>query len=239
MQPTIAIPLCHEWQGAGKFYMHQPYVDRILEAGGLPILFPFLAEQQLQSVLASVHGVLLPGGIDVDAALFGEEPHPKCGEINPLWDAMDVSLVRMARGMGLPLLAICRGIQILNVALGGGLVQDIPSQVPRAIQHAQDAPRWHGSHAVHIRRDSKLASLMETSSIMVNSFHHQAVGRLAPGFNASAHAADGVVEAIESSAGPFALGVQWHPELMTARQPLMQRLFGALVEQAKLTEERR
>ncbi len=239
MQPIIAIPLCHDWQGAGKFYMHQPYVDRILAAGGIPLMMPFLNSEQLRQVLAGVHGVLLPGGIDIDASLFGQEPHPQCGEINPLWDAMDVATIRQARQNELPVFAICRGIQILNVALGGTLVQDIPSQIPRAIKHSQQAPRWHGTHGVSINSQGILSRLLGNASVMVNSFHHQAVGMVAPGFAATAYAADGVIEGIESITGSFALGVQWHPELMVEQHPNMQCLFNEFVAQAKLRAERR
>ncbi len=239
MAPMIVVPCGHDWKGAGKYYLHQPYVDCLLEAGGTPLLTVHMDRNRIADIMACARGVLLPGGIDIDAALFDEEPHPQCGEINPVWDQLDMMVIAEALERKLPILAICRGIQILNIAAGGSIIQDIPSQVNRPLKHMQEAPRWHGSHNVRLKAGSVLSSLFSGDQVAVNSFHHQAVGRVAPDFEAVAFSSDGVIEAVERQSGSFALGVQWHPELMVSHHPSMRRLFALLLEHAHLLRKER
>jgi putative glutamine amidotransferase len=209
------------------------YARSVYRAGGLPVLIAPPREDAdadaLTGLLERIDGLLVPGGVDVDPRHFGEPPHAALGRVSPDRDALEIPLIRAALRRGTPILAICRGIQVLNVAAGGSLYQDLAAQVPGAIQHRQAAPRWHASHTVAIAGDSRLARILGGEQAAVNSFHHQAVKELAPGFVATAAAPDGVIEGIECPEHPFAVGVQWHPEGMWVRHPVMLELFTALV----------
>ena len=170
--------------------------------------------------LTGVDGLLLSGGEDVAPERYGETPHPTVTEVDPARDAFEIALIAEARQRDLPIFAICRGIQILNVACGGSLVQDIPSQLSGPMDHNFTVPPhqpFSRAHEVWIEKDSLLAALLrerlsDADSCEVNSRHHQSVKTLAPGFKVSATAPDGVIEAIEDPAATFCLGVQWHPE---------------------------
>lgn len=187
------------------------------------------------AVLDRIDALVLTGGGDVDPGLYGEAPHASFSPAEPGRDAFELELTRGALERGLPLLAICRGIQVLNVAAGGSLVQDIPSQVPGALEHRVSTPPSAIAHEVWVTPGSALASLMaerlDEDALLVNSRHHQAVARLAPGFVATATAPDGVIEAIEGPDLPFCLGVQWHPENFW-RTGEFRALFEALVSKA-------
>ncbi len=180
----------------------------------------------------ALDGILLSGGADIDPRHFGEDPHPKMGPIDPERDEFELALVRAALQAGTPLLAICRGIQVLNVAAGGTLYQDIPSQLAGAIKHRQDAPAYHATHRIAVERHTKLAGMVGTGDVFVNSFHHQAVRDVAPGLVVSARASDGVVEGVESGRDTFVVGVQWHPESMVDASPAMLEIFSAFVAEA-------
>lgn len=234
MRPIIGITCGRQTKdGADRYYVDTANIRAVAEAGGVPVLIPnAYDEEKLAAALDLVDGLYLPGGVDVDPHLYGEEPVAGMGEFDPDWDALDVTAAKIALQRGLPILAICRGAQVLNVAAGGTLYQDIPSQLPGALKHSQKGPRWAASHAVTLAPDSRLAELFGTTALRVNSYHHQAVKDVAPGFRAAATAPDGVVEAIEKVDGPFVVGVQWHPELMVQREPMHQALFAAFVEAA-------
>jgi putative glutamine amidotransferase len=166
----------------------------------------------LPDALDGCDGLLLTGGVDVDPAAYGERPHPTV-EIDPVRDAYELALARLALERDLPVLAICRGVQVLNVAAGGTLVQDIPSALEEPLQHTVTEPRHAIAHDVRVAAGTLLADLLDgKSSVPVNSRHHQAIKRAAAGFVVSATAPDGIVEAIEKPAASFCLGVQWHPE---------------------------
>jgi putative glutamine amidotransferase len=174
----------------------------------------------VREALDGLDGLMLPGGEDVEPSRYGEAAHPTVQDVNPARDAFEIALILEAKRRGLPILAICRGIQVLNVACGGTLVQDIPDQVPGAIEHSFRVPThepFYLAHEVWVEKDSLLARLMKDSlingdTLEVNSRHHQAVRTVAAGLRVVATAPDGVVEAIEDSAARFCLGVQWHPE---------------------------
>ncbi len=238
MSPHIGI-------SAGRDYERQTiglpanYSSAVHRAGGVPWLLPVFSpggadEELVGHYLDRIDGLLLSGGPDLAPGHFGEEPHRELGQVSPERDEVELLLARMALKRDLPLLAICRGIQVLNVAAGGTLHQDLASQIEGAIQHRQRAPRWHASHRVSVDSGSRLARIIRTrdSSLMVNSFHHQAVREPAPGFVICARAADGVVEAIEGEAHAFAVGVQWHPEMMYEHHRVMLAPFRALVAAA-------
>lgn len=207
------------------------YIDPLVRAGAAPILLPHLTDTvMLRTVYEQLGGVLLPGGGDVDPVRYGESRHELCGPISTERDETELTLTRWAVEEGKPLLAICRGIQVLNVALGGTLIQDIQAQVPGADRHdwKPGYPRDYLPHIVTVDPQTRLSSLVGSGSLPVNSFHHQAIKDVAPGLAVAARAPDRVVEAVEVKDHPFAIAVQWHPEELAAGDAGAQRLFDAL-----------
>jgi putative glutamine amidotransferase len=207
--PVIGITACKKLEDYRQAVAHVGGDVRVLEAS-----------MHVQEALAGLEGLLLTGGEDVSPATYGERPHPKLGAVDPQRDAFELALIGATRAKDLPIFGICRGIQILNVAFGGSLVQDVPTEVPGALEHSLPVPQHESyalAHEVWLEADSLLARLMrerlsDADSCEVNSRHHQAVKRVANGFRVSATAPDGVIEAIEDPAARFCLGVQWHPE---------------------------
>jgi putative glutamine amidotransferase len=196
----------------------EDYRQSVLHVGGdVRVIEP---TTELVDPLAGLDGLLLTGGGDIDPVQYGEAPHATHSPAEPGRDSFEIGLVTLARQRKLPILAICRGIQVLNVACGGTLVQDIPSQVPGALSHGLDVPPHQAmerAHEIWIDKDSLLSRLMrerlsDTDACDVNSRHHQAVRQIAPGFIVSATAPDGVIEGIEDPNARFCIGVQWHPE---------------------------
>lgn len=235
MGPLIGITCGYEYTNVERFYCNRSYVKSIEMAGGTPILFPALENKaQLSRLVDMVDGILLPGGYDLDPITFGEEPLPGLGVVDPVRDELELTVCRMALERNQPILGICRGLQLLNVAAGGRLYQDLPSQAERKlIQHRQTAPRWFPSHEITIASGSVLKRIFNgISCLRVNSFHHQAVKDVAPGLVVTAVAKDGVIEAIESPTHKFVLGVQWHPEVMWETAPEQAAIFRAFVEAA-------
>ena len=196
----------------------EDYRQSVLHAGGEVRVLDTTTD--IPGALAGLDGLMLTGGGDVDPALYGEAPHPTYSAAEPGRDQFELGLVTAARTRQMPIFAICRGIQVLNVAYGGTLVQDIPSQVPGALSHSLEVPphqAFEFAHEIWIDKDSLLARLMrerlaDADACEVNSRHHQAVRQIAPGLIASATAPDGVIEAIEDPKAAFCVGVQWHPE---------------------------
>lgn len=216
----------------------QAYIGAVRAAGGAPVLLPHGAtDEELGALAGRLDGLLLTGGKDVDPAEYGEEALPQCGAVSAARDRLEFSLVRHAVRLELPLLAICRGPQVVNVALGGSLWQDLPAQLPNAIRHNFRGPEYHAvlAHRVTIAAGSRLQAILGAEEVGVNSSHHQAIRELADGLVATAHAPDGVIEGVELPGHSFAVGVQWHPELMYREHPIMLRLFEALVEAARGT----
>jgi putative glutamine amidotransferase len=239
VQPLIGIT-CAEWvrEDTGWVYnrIYQPIALGVARAGGLPVLIPTrLSDDALRQIFERLDGVLIPGGVDVDPAQYGEAPHPKLGSVDAPRDALELALSRWAFEADVPLFGICRGHQVINVALGGTLVQDIPSEIETEIAHDQtdDVPRSRHAHSVEIDPGSRLAQVMGTTSTEVNSLHHQSVGRAAPGLCVTAVSPDGIVEALEHPGKSFVLSVQWHPEDMAHDEAAMQRLFDAFVAAAR------
>ena len=233
MNPLIGITCSHQWEEPRRFYVHTAYVQAVAAAGGIPVLVPYQDDSCLEAILGQIAGLLVPGGSDLDSSHFNQELHPKSGIIDPWRDCLDLAMIRGALARELPILAVCRGSQVLNVACGGSLIQDIESQIQEPIKHQQQAPAWYPTHEVAIEAGSLLARIFETTSLRVNSFHHQALDQIASGFRVSAAAGDGVVEAIESVNHRFVLGVQGHPELMINGDPAMGKLFVHFVGAAK------
>jgi putative glutamine amidotransferase len=209
------------------------YVESVRRAGGEPVVLSN-TDDPVQA-LALVDGLLLTGGLDVDPALYGETPH-ETTEVATERDRFEVPLTQAAIDRDVPLFAICRGVQVLNVAAGGSLVQDIPSAITSDLNHAIDVPKDHVAHQIHVRPGTRLASALgqaaDVDTCPVNSRHHQSVARVAPSFVVSAASPDGVVEAIERPASAFCVGVQWHPENFW-RTGEFAGLFAAFVKAAR------
>jgi len=218
------------------FALNRRYVMAIETAGGAPVMMPpGLSEGSLRAIFDRLDGWLLSGGGDIDPACYGEAPHPASTEISADRDRTELALARRAVDGDKALLSICRGIQVFNVALGGTLVQDIPAQIPGALQHKFDSAlvaRAHIAHPVRIAAGTRLSEVMGVDQAGVNSWHHQSLKQIAPGLKVTALSPDGVIEAVELPGHRFALGVQWHPEWLYDRQPEMKRLFEALVQAA-------
>ncbi|MBI5948136.1 MAG: gamma-glutamyl-gamma-aminobutyrate hydrolase family protein [Chloroflexi bacterium] len=211
------------------------YLHAVQQAGGVPVLLPpQLRPAQLLDLLQALDGIVLTGGGDISPALYGEEPHPATEFVSEQRDSLEIACLRYALEQDLPLLCICRGMQVLNVALGGSLVQDIPSQVQGAILHRQAGSRSEPTHAVWLKQGSRTAELLGTITPMVNALHHQAVNALGQGLEAVGQAPDGVVEAIEMPGREaFLVAVQWHPEEMVGSSEEARRIFEGLVAAAK------
>ena len=214
-----------------RLQINQTYLDGVFRAGALPVLFPLTSDpEELRSLMDRVDGLLLTGGDDVEPALYGEEKLPCCGDCTPERDALEYPLCRLALELRKPVLAICRGIQLLNCALGGTLYQDLETQFGSVLRHpCFDAPAVNPAHDVSVLPDTLLASIVGAGNLGVNSRHHQGIKTIGPGVVISAQSPDGLAEAIEYPENPFVLGVQWHPEAMAAHHPVQQSLFNAFV----------
>jgi putative glutamine amidotransferase len=209
------------------------YPQSVERSGGAPVLLPRSDDEDvIASVMSAVDGLLLSGGGDVVSLLYGAEPHPKTTYQDPIRDRMEFQAVRLAMDSRLPILGICRGIQSLNVALGGTLVQDIGSELPGASQHYTRERETVLAHTIDIEPDSLLAKVLGTTTTAVNSWHHQAVGDVAEGLRVNCRARDGVIEGLEADDGRPVLAVQCHPEACCEDYPLFQKLFDWLVEEA-------
>jgi putative glutamine amidotransferase len=212
------------------------FVDAVVRAGGIPFVLPVIDAADVEAMLDVVDGVVMTGGGDLAPARYRAEPVPETESVDPARDAFDIRLVVVALERKLPLLAVCRGMQVLNVALGGSLIQHVPA----ATGHEHSRPdHWRdGSHRVRLDPHSHLAGAVGEVDLQVNSLHHQAVGEAAPGLRPVAWAEDGTVEGVELAGGPYLVAVQWHPEMMEER-PEQQGLFHQLVEHAAEGAERR
>lgn len=210
------------------------YLRGVEEAGGLPVVIPPLEEAAIEPLLDRLDGILLSGGPDLDPGLYGATPHPELGPIEPDLDRFELDVARRADAREIPILAICRGTQAINIVRGGGLHQHLP-ELSRQILHRQRIPGDQPSHAVEVEGGTKLAEALGAAEIEVdsrldvNSFHHQAIDRLGDGLRVSARAPDGTVEAIEDPSRRFLIGVQWHAETLVHR-PYESALFRRFVE---------
>lgn len=235
MKPVIGLTCSYEDQ-ADRFFISRNYAAAVETAGGLPIMLGFHNEKDLTCLMTILDGLILTGGGDVDPVFFGEDPEPACGEITPERDFFETKIARQCLSSGMPVLGICRGMQVLNIAAGGDIYQDIYNRPVNTIKHVQQSPRWYPTHDIEVTGGTMLAKIIGRGKTRVNSFHHQAVRSIAPGFVVSAISPDGVVEGIECPDQLFALGVQCHPETMWKRYPVFLELFKALV---KASGERR
>jgi putative glutamine amidotransferase len=235
--PVIGITSNYTPPKEGKFgtiAIGEAYVQAVLSAGGLPVILPVgLSGEDLQTLFARLDGLLLTGGGDIDPVRFAGLPHPRVYDIDERRDALEIRLVQMAAETGKPFLGICRGIQVINVALGGTLFTDISDQLTNSLRHDwyPNIPRDYLSHPVSVAKGSLLAQVLGGEAFEVNSLHHQGLERLAPALRVAAYAPDHLIEGVELPGHPFGLGVQWHPEWLQEHAPQRQ-LFHALVRAA-------
>lgn len=225
------------WGTSGTYknnYINEFYVNSIKAAGAAPLILPICTEDEfIESQLEAIDGLILTGGADINPLIWGEEPITALGDVMPDRDTFEIKLFKKAKELNIPILAICRGIQLVNVAEGGNLYQDL-SQIPGSyIKHNQGGSLSLGSHTIEVTEDTTLYKVLNTKEITVNSFHHQAVKDIAEGYIVSAMAKDGIIEAIESEhmEAHFVLAVQWHPEMMSSTNEAMANLFTTLVQE--------
>lgn len=219
------------------YFLRARYIRAVEELGGIPLILPLVAAPSArQRLLDQVDGLLVTGsGPDLPPRLYGERQRYQFPLVSERRADFELELVHQARKQDLPLLAICGGMQTVNVACGGSLIQDIPAQVPDALDHRQKAKAVHVAHPVTVAPKSLLKKIIGTEKLMVNSSHHQSVKAVAPSLQASAVAPDGIIEAIESPTNRFLLAVQWHPEFLFERHVAHRRLFEALLRAARRT----
>jgi putative glutamine amidotransferase len=226
-RPVVGVTL-GDGDEPGLHAVREDYVRSVEQAGAVPVVLPPLRPEDVPVLVDRLDGVLLSGGVDVDPALYGQEPHARLGRVNRRRDDFEIALVVEALRRDLPILGICRGQQVLNVAAGGTLVQDIPSLVAGSVNHHRGGPRWRRAHRVLVTAASRLGDILGEDAVSVNSIHHQSVDRVADGLVVSARCPDdGVVEGLEMPASRFVVAVQWHPESFWNRAGSFQRLFDA------------
>lgn len=227
--------LAAEGSRAAQFTVSEAYLKAVITAGGLPVIIPpAFSGQSLSELFARLDGILFTGGGDIDPRLFAGLPHPRVYGIEPERDTLEIELVQMAAEQDKPFLGICRGIQVVNVALGGSLFTDIADQHSEQIKHDNfpGVPREHLAHTVSVEAGSRLAGILGSQQASVNSLHHQGLQQLAPALRATACAPDQLIEAVELPNHRFGLAVQWHPEWLQS-DPAQRALFRALVEAAQ------
>jgi putative glutamine amidotransferase len=219
-----------------RFYLGRDYSEAIESVGGIPFHISLIPNKNyISEILQLVDGILLPGSdTDVEPLIYGEEPHPKLKKIVSEKDSTDLLILKEAEKLNLPVLAICYGMQALNVSRGGTLFQDIESQVENCLKHEQGVPLARNSHSIEVNKKGRIAHLMTKKSVKVNSHHHQAVKKVGKNLEATAWAKDGVIECIEDSReNRFVLGIQWHPELSWEINEFSRNIFKSFISNCK------
>lgn len=242
MRPLIGIPCHADFRAASGrpiYCNNRAYVHAIENAGGVPVLIPILNDlSMLDSLLSRLDGLLLSGGVDLQPMLYGEERHPLTEEANAQLDEFEMSLTHWALEEDIPMLGVCRGMQILNVALGGSLYQDVRDQYPSDVPHTNpEMPRTHIAHRVFVEPGSRMESVLGTQELWVNSLHHQAVKAPGKGVRISGRAEDGMAELLEAPGYRFVMAAQGHPEEIYTIEPAFARLFSAFIRACDSTVE--
>ncbi|WP_046175284.1 gamma-glutamyl-gamma-aminobutyrate hydrolase family protein [Domibacillus indicus] len=216
-------------------YIHHDYHRAVFKAGGIPIILPAAPSNFIPDYLEMCDGFILSGGEDVDPLYYGQHAHEKLGSVFAERDKFELELTDLVLKQNKPVFAICRGLQVINVALGGTLWQDIPSQVNSRIQHSQTIHRSTPTHPVTFTSHSKLAKIIQNTTLHVNSLHHQAIDKLGKGLKAVGYSPDHLIEAAEMDGDVFVIGVQWHPESMVPGSIEMARLFSYFIQCASIS----
>lgn len=232
MKPVIGVTTFIDDKANNKLSsLNYNYINSIILAGGIPVLIPIIEdEEDINRFTDIVDGILFTGGGDISPLYFGENPTGKINSISTRRDFIELKLFKKAWEKNMPMLGICRGLQLINVALGGTLYQDIDSQFEGVLgHHPNDILRDELYHTVKLKEGSSLFDIFKTDEISVNSFHHQAIRELGKGLTISALSCEGIIEGVEAKDKRFVVGVQWHPEALTVRYPEFQKLFCAFV----------
>lgn len=223
-----------------SWVMSQRYIVTLTNAGAIPWLIPLVDDDTVRGVYESLDGVFLPGGADIDPVSYGREPHSLCDKTDRERDRVELLLARWALADGKPTLGVCRGMQLINVAAGGSLYEDIATQMPNAIRHdyfpfsEPGYARDYLAHDVEVVAGTRLAHVFGAGALAVNSMHHQGIRDLGDGLRVTATAPDGLIEGLESRNGKYVVGVQWHPEALTDRHEQARELFREFVEVAAM-----
>ena len=230
MKPVIGITLGYDEGKEDRLTVKESYITVVKSAGGIPLLLPPQIDNgDLLSLTNVIDGVLLTGGGDVDPVYFNEEPDINLRRIDPLRDKFEIELVKLSIKEKIPLLGICKGMQVINIVCGGSVIQHLDSQ---QIKHDQNAPLWYPTHSVNFSDDSLLGEIFAKKTIRVNSYHHQILGKLGEGIEVTARASDNAVEGITAAGHPFLHGVQWHPERMYRNEPDQLNIFKELIKKS-------
>jgi len=236
MKPIIGITTYQSTNANGQptVVLMQSYIHAVMQAGGVPVLIPsMIAEDGWAALYSRVDGILFSGGGDIGLEFFPGDPHPRINEVELNRDTVEIKLIQASASDGKPFLGICRGCQVLNVALGGTLYTHIPDQLPGALDHSYPGnKRTVLVHEVKLEEGTRIADVMGEPILKVNSLHHQGLKDIAPSLRVTGHAPDGLVEAVELPEHPFGIGVQWHPEWLTDQEP-SRNLFRKFVEAAE------
>lgn len=220
--------------GRDSYWMLPGYMEGLISADAIPVMLPLTSEPELlEQIVEKFDGFLFTGGQDISPAIYGEEALPVCGECCGKRDEMELALLKLAWKQNKSILGICRGIQLLNVGLGGTLYQDLPSQKSSEVEHHQSPPYDEPVHRVQIVENSPLHRLLNQSELSVNSYHHQAVRQLAPGLCAMAYSTDGLVEAVYAPEKNYIWAFQWHPEFSFQKDTHSRKIFRSFVNSMK------
>jgi len=233
-RPVIGVTIARNLQER-RASIHEGYLTMVERHGALPVLLPVTEDEGLiDEILDGFDGFIISGGGDIDSAHWNEPLHEKAAGLDPQRDTMELMLARkLHQRHDKPVLCVCRGVQVMNVAMGGTLYQDVPSQFGETLAHRQPEKQYEAAHNVSVISGTKLSRIVGCETIGVNTLHHQAVKDVAPGLVVSAKATDGLIEALESGSHPFFLGVQWHPERLGAQDVAADRLFSVFCETCK------
>lgn len=220
--------------GYRRLYANEDYITSVVQNGGVPVIIPIntnvaVIEQQV----AMIDGLILTGGNDITPLKYKQEPEEKLGVLFPERDKFESEVLRLAKKRNVPILGICRGAQLINVCHGGDLYQDLSYRTEKTLKHWQSHTTSQVTHSIDLVEGSKLKAIIGSDDMLVNSFHHQIMDKVAEEFSVSAVAKDGVIEAIESKMYPFLMGVQWHPEMLCESVSSMNLIFKALIRQAE------
>jgi putative glutamine amidotransferase len=224
----------------GTCYVSRTYIEAVLKAGGIPVVMPLIRDDSLiVELLKSIDGIIFPGGGDFDPAYYKEKPIAQMGSINAPRDTFEIRLLHLASENNIPVLGICRGLQLINITFGGSLYQDLPAQYyDKSVAHRQKSSSNEPSHSVIVEDSTVFSKIVGDKILMVNSSHHQAVKRLADGFTISGRSADGIVEAMEKiDSANWILGVQFHPEQLVNKDKTLLKIFQEFIEKAEKFKE--